>query len=142
MNKLKKYSFICCFFVFGSFFGFSQEIENNLESFRTQRLQLAENNESYMELEKTFAGLGQFPPALVTKMDVGGKTKFNFSFYRTVRPGREEAIAQRIKSSISGIESIVISNQQVVVVFEANAPETSVNDFFKMMGYTSYELKH
>ena len=144
MNNVKRYSIVFCFFCLCSVSGFSQETitANDLQVLLAERRQLAENNASYTELERTAVSSGHVIPALATKTDVSGKTRFEFTTYRNVRPDREAAIAERIKSSVPSIESIVISNQKVTALFKETATIEDIHEFFRLTGYNSYEIKN
>lgn len=141
MNKIQTYGFVLCLCAMTAFDGSAQEQNTQIQQLLAQRQKLAADHQSYSGIEKEIATLGQYPPALVTKTSPEGKTKFDFTTYKDIRTEREAAIAERIKVSIPEVESVAISNRQISIVFRPAATETNISEFFKLMGYNSYEIK-
>ncbi len=141
MNKIQKITSLVLLCVFHAFGSVAQDQSPQIQQILVQRAALAAENQSYADLEKEIVNLGQLPPALVTKSVADGKSQFDFTTYKDIRPESEARVAERIRVSIQEVESVSISNRQIHVVFTAAATEANIADFFKLMGYTSYEIK-
>lgn len=141
MNKIRKFGSVLLLCTLNTFAGSAQNHTAQIQQLLAQRSILAAENQSYADLEKEIVQLGELPPALVTKTIDNGKASFDFTTYKDIRPESESRIAGRIMSTINGVESIQISNRQVAIIFTPEATETDMNDFFKLMGYTSYVIK-
>lgn len=141
MNKVLQIgSFaLCC--LFSALTSTAQEQTPQIRQMLEQRTVLAASGQSYAELEKEIVALGQLPPALVVKSVNAGKATFDFTTYKDIRTESEARVAERIRVSIPQVESVVISNRRIVIVFTAAATEADIAAFFKLMGYESYEIK-
>ena len=127
------------FFVFTlGFFSSAQnlisETENNI------RLTLHENNEDYLELEKSWLMEGKIFPALVVKSEAESQVQFIFFTYKTIREERKDAIHGRLISVCSSIEFLSFDSNLVEVHFNQNSPESEILEFFKIMGYHGYDI--
>lgn len=129
----------CCF---NAFTGTAQGHTSEVQSLLAQRAQLANQNADYLPLEKQIVELGYLPPALVVKTIHDNHTAFTFVTYKNIREGRETAIADRLRSSVPSIQSLQILQQHVDVTFSEAATESDIAEFFKLMGYNSYEIKN
>lgn len=142
MNKKQKNGVLGFVFVLSMSISFAQEQQPaEVSTLLRDRIVLSEKNQNYTELERQMVALGHVPAALVTKSEHEGKVKFEFVSYKNIRADREQAIADRLKASVPGVDAVVIQNQHVSVTFNASATEGNITEFFRLSGYNLYEIK-
>lgn len=141
MNKIKTFGslIICC--ALNAFASSAQSQDPQITQLLNERRSLAAQHQEYAGVERSIVDLGQFPPALVTRSTADGKATFDFITYKEIRPEREDAIQQRILVSIPQMESVSIENKRIIAIFRTTASEADITEFFRLMGYNSYELK-
>lgn len=105
------------------------------------RRQQANAGQDYSETELQIAALGAYPKALVTMPASETGKSFVFRTYKNITADKQDRIEQRLMTSIPGIQSVQIENQNVSVSFSAQAKEEDIAVFFRILGYTGYEIK-
>ncbi len=122
-------------------FIFGQE-QPSIESLYAQRRVQAQSGQDYLQTEREILSTGIYPTALVTTATSDESKSFNFRTYKLITPEKQDRIEQRLITSVNGLQSVEINNQQVEASFSSDATEENILLFFKLLGYTNYEIKN
>lgn len=135
---MKHFSFIFCFF-FCTLSSFSQESSDQIEAYRTERLNRLNAHESYADLEMQIAQTGTFPDALV-KIDEleTNQRRFSFQGYKPIPAAKEVVFENRIQQQFPEITSIQIENNRVSFTVMNSCAESSILEILRVFGYTGF----